>query len=1253
MLAGVDSYESATRAANPLNRHEIRGTQLLNDNPLSSSDAKVAGPLEQHAVAHSVAADLTDATRIATMTLQGFVDACNVASNLKPSSALELGLSKKHELIDEAGMLTQILSGLVCGFILFIFSCLFSSMLFDQDAALAAWSPLGPNVNTVAIFIGTLFYSRLSGCKAVIPGPDINPVVFFAQAMSLISLQLCPGVHTEDKTDDHMCDGTSLMPTVLASLFLGSILTGIAFLLVGKFRLTNILGYVPATLVCGFLSCIGFKVLKAAIEVASPVPKPLKLHSLQMYLDWETSGKHIVASLPVGVPLYLFKRYHIGKPTQIFPFFILVPLTVFYSVLLAQGITVDEARDAGWFHPKAPRNHFWLQWFKLYGKVDEIEWWTLPKCVPTFMVMLIMVSLDNMLQLVSSESGLKVDFDYNQELKTAGIASIVCALFVGMPVYGQTKFNVLNYNITHTTNSSIATLVCGAFCGCLFFVEFPVSNYLPRFLLGGLLLFSALGFLVENLYAAKRQFTRKELGCVWATFILHIIAGEIAPQFGLLVALLIGLLLAALSFAVHFARRMHHNELDLGTIPGEEHCSTAIRSASQEMKLGVLAIWYHIIQARGYIFFGSAARLYQLLKNHIKTMSRRPRPQRTKIIIWDMTEVFGIDATAGMVFVKVKRLAQRHGIQLVWAGLKHKVRKGLSRTCPLSGDTFFDSLDAASKWVEDFVLHYAHQLAHRWLIDSTASHIYNKAILKDALTAATSFSPVKFGSGLAARTLLAYASKVVMAKDEQVLTAGQPDDGLYLLYRGKVHVYEGNEVAATIFPGAFFNEHSLTAPPGAAALQSARAADDCVMLRLSKEQRDEMYWRDPHVNCELTLAVFTQVEMRTRRVRHFASSWQLSAAEAAISNAAAATVARQNSLRMSKALLFKERSLVREATFKALLQAAFSKDPVEAPQVRSCRPVASSTVKADAIIPYNPLQNGSSNDTVHPVREVFLDREFLEGRGDYRVALPGPMKRYYARIFSLIDRHSQGVLKVEEIHLLMASLGHQTSIDQVKRILCELGVGNGTYISEDSFLEFMRRTLLIDLSSRKVDQLDALFDEVAGWRHPSTLHDMAAASNATSANSYNASARGGRKQRASKKQVSCMLQQLRLQFDESTFSELFDEVDCDGMGSISRDELLALVAMIKRALYEVLQLSACFERIAAASTKISSGDTSAEAKALKTRQGDATVCAADLVAALGVNMVVAEEMIFIADLSGTQAVDFTEFKHIVVNWSSC
>eukprot|EP00965_Chrysotila_dentata_P073611 2431495-Pleurochrysis_carterae.AAC.2 len=71
------------------------------------------------------------------------------------------------------------------------------------------------------------------------------------------------------------------------------------------------------------------------------------------------------------------------------------------------------------------------------------------------------------------------------------------------------------------------------------------------------------------------------------------------------------------------------------------------------MTLGIVSIWYHVIHAKGYVFFGTASKLYATMKAHLAEIKGRPACQRTKVLIWDMSEVYGIDATAGLVFGKV------------------------------------------------------------------------------------------------------------------------------------------------------------------------------------------------------------------------------------------------------------------------------------------------------------------------------------------------------------------------------------------------------------------------------------------------------------------------------------------------------------------------------------------------------------------------------------------------------------------------
>jgi len=797
---------------------------------------------------------------------------------LAPGAAIG-AIAELPEVAQEAikdGLLSSITSGLVCGLLIFVFCCVFSEMIFGQNELLQSAVPLGVGTQTMTAMIGAFAFARFSGCRAVVAGPDINPIVFLAEAAGTISETICP-----DGLDASCDKAHKAVPTVMVSMMVATLLVGVSFWLLGRLRMTAIVGFIPSHVVSGFLSCIGWKVLKASFEVASPYGKSFKTKYIEYFFgSWEKSWMFILPALPIGIPLYLLKRYHIGKPTVNFPLFIIGPAVIFYVALAAQGMSLETAREIGWlFEPERGRNDFWVQWGELYGSMGDVHWEALPGCFPTWLVMLLIVNLDNMLKLASTESAISVDFDYNHEMIVGGASTVVAALLGGSPAYSQTKFNVLNYAMTHSTTSALPSCVVGFFCGALFFSGAPLINYLPRFMLSGLLVFSAVGFLVENLWDSRTKFQRLNFAAIWAVFLINVVMSELLPQFGLLIAIVSGLVFGLFSFAVHFARKSITTE----SIPGEQHCSTAIRSASQEAKLGVLGVWYHIFAAQGYIFFGTASKLHRMFKQHVQDIGKRPRAERTRYLILDLSKVNGMDETAGVVFSKIARLASASGnIQLVWAGAAETVARRLERQGLLAAGNSrrsFATLDAAEKWVEDTLLQHVHELSLKWLVDKTCRQVYTRAVLHDALTSASSAggmgasqllrwcTPEANGDEAAASEASGGAARKLVSKGHQVLKEGHEDDALYLLYRGLVEVREG-ATPHTIYPGAFFNEHVMYSAADAGALYTATAVEDSVILRISGRQRELMQEQNPHDSYQLLLSVFRQIEMRNPARRH-------------------------------------------------------------------------------------------------------------------------------------------------------------------------------------------------------------------------------------------------------------------------------------------------------------------------------------------------------------------------------------------------
>lgn len=391
--------------------------------------------------------------------------------------------------------------------------------------------------------------------------------------------------------------------------------------------------------------------------------------------------------------------------------------------------------------------------------------------------------------------------------------------------------------MTHSTSSALPSVVCGAFCGALFFSGLPLINYLPRFMLSGLLVFSAVGFLVENLWDTRRRFARLNFLAIWAVFVINVVTGEVLPQYALLIAIVSGLVWGLFAFAVHFARK----SVTTASISGDQHCSTAIRSAAQEAKLGVLGVWYHIFSAQGYIFFGTASKLHRMFQAHVHDMHEKPRAERTKYLILDLSNVYGMDETAATILTKIQRLATQVSISLVWAGLADTVAKRLARAGLLGEDSRrFATLDAAEKWVEDTLLQHVHSLSLKWLVDKTCRQVYTRAMIHDALASASStggMGPSQLlrwcnpSGGMVSPLAspvghhLPWLGRKLVPKGDQILQEGVEDDGLYLLYRGLVTVSEGG-ARHTIYPGAFFNEHVLYAASDAGALYTATAEEE-------------------------------------------------------------------------------------------------------------------------------------------------------------------------------------------------------------------------------------------------------------------------------------------------------------------------------------------------------------------------------------------------------------------------------------------
>lgn len=126
------------------------------------------------------------------------------------------------------------------------------------------------------------------------------------------------------------------------------------------------------------------------------------------------------------------------------------------------------------------------------------------------------------------------------------------------------------------------------------------------------------------------------------------------------------------------------------------------------LRLAVMSPWFQVFSIDSFIFFGTVNNMYQLLKQHVAAQQLKPKAERTKYLIFDLSAVTGIDSSAKSVFFKVHRLLSQQYIKLIWAFSQRKMIKKFDDWGLLAGNVeHYDSLDVALRHVEDCLIQRA------------------------------------------------------------------------------------------------------------------------------------------------------------------------------------------------------------------------------------------------------------------------------------------------------------------------------------------------------------------------------------------------------------------------------------------------------------------------------------------------------------------------------------------------------------------
>jgi MFS superfamily sulfate permease-like transporter len=155
---------------------------------------------------------------------------------------------------------------------------------------------------------------------------------------------------------------------------------------------------------------------------------------------------------------------------------------------------------------------------------------------------------------------------------------------------------MINFAITNDAQERRPTIVVAVMCGILWFVGFPVINYLPRFFLAGLLIYAGLPFL-EMVVQAYWRVTKKEFVTILIILIVNAVTGlvEATKSRTLLIAVGVGFLLSAFTFILQYAK----TSVIRDSLLGQDYQSSVVRVYQEQKLVERLGIRYAIVELEG------------------------------------------------------------------------------------------------------------------------------------------------------------------------------------------------------------------------------------------------------------------------------------------------------------------------------------------------------------------------------------------------------------------------------------------------------------------------------------------------------------------------------------------------------------------------------------------------------------------------------------------------------------------------------
>jgi SulP family sulfate permease len=632
-------------------------------------------------------------------------------------------------------LVPSVSAGLIVGVVEVIVAISFAALIYS--GSLSNFVDRGIGFAILSAIITGVTIALFSTLQGTVSGNQDVPAAVLAVIATAIAGSM-PASATDQET----------FLTVAVAIALITTLTGAFFLVLGQLKLGSLVRFLPYPVMGGFMAGTGWLLVIGAITMMTDIsPETAGLSTL---FDMDILVRWLPGLIFAIAMLAILKRI---DHFLTLPGLVIGAIALFYLFIWLTGISIGEISDQGWLLGPFPEGRLWEA--LSISDLAEANWTAIFGQAASIITVLIVSAVALLLNASGLELTAERDMGLNHELRTAGIGNLLAGLAGGMIGFHQLSISAMSHKLG--AQSRLTGLFSAVVCVLVLFLGAGALSFFPKVILGGLLLYIGLSFLVEWVYETWFKLPK-------ADYLVILLILVVIATLGFLEGVAIGILAAVILFVINYSQV----EVVKHSLTAATYHSSYTRPRLQRRLLRDLGKQVFILELQGYIFFGTSNHLLEQMQELLSGYD----VSRLCFIVLDFKRVTGIDSSVVLSFRKMKQLVRPHHARIVLTGLSSGSRSLLEKANVLDEDqvTFIsiEDLDQGVEWCEN-------QLLQSTGVFTKESH---RTIEQQLATLC--------GDAKSAARIIEYLERMELPPGTCIIQQGDTADSLYFIEEGRV-----------------------------------------------------------------------------------------------------------------------------------------------------------------------------------------------------------------------------------------------------------------------------------------------------------------------------------------------------------------------------------------------------------------------------------------------------------------------------------